>query len=74
MLTDGRIQKKMVQIESRDERLRYESIADVPMEMLKTKEHVHKPPRRNQGRWREAEVGTRWGGEWQYDAESYFKQ
>ncbi len=65
MLTELRTLKKLEKIERDYESLRFEKIADVPVEMCETTEHFRKEPgRQARLKWRHAPRGTRWGGDW----------
>jgi len=62
MLTDKKIPGKLEKIEQRYEQLRFEKIADVPVEMCETREHYRCEPRK--GKWRPVAPGTKWGDDW----------
>jgi len=65
MLTDRRIFGKVEQIEQRYAELRFEKVADVPVEMGETREHFRQVPGRGaKVKWRPARPGTEWGGSW----------
>ena len=65
MLTDKKIIGKLEQIENRYGALRFETIADVPVQMAETREHFRQEPSGQADvKWRSAPSGTQWGGPW----------
>ncbi len=65
MFTHPKILRKLERIEQRYTKLRYEHVADVPVEMWQTKEFLHAEPARRAGvKWTPAKPGTKWGGSW----------
>jgi len=65
MLTDRKVLGKLEKIEQLYEALRYEKVADVPVEMCETREHFRREPGPNEKlKWREAKPGTKWGDSW----------
>ncbi len=65
MLTDYRTIKKLATIEGYYDALRYETIADVPVEMGQTTEHFRGVPGPRSGvKWHPAKPGKRWGDSW----------
>jgi len=62
MLTDPRTLRKLERIERYYEALRFEKIADVPVEMCETLDHFRVEPGGDaKVRWRPVPVGARWG-------------
>ncbi len=62
MLTDAKILGKLDRIELRYQDLRYESVADVPVEMYETQERLRAAPRGSaKVAWLPAPAGTAWG-------------
>jgi len=64
MLTEKKIIGKLEQIERRYTDLRFEKIADVPVEYCETREHFRADPTGPRLKWRPAPAGTKWGGNW----------
>ena len=62
MLTDKRIFTKLPQILKRYERLRYETVSRMDVELFETRDYLTQEP---EGvAWTPAPVGTAWGAEW----------
>ena len=61
MATDERTIRKLDAIARRYDRLRFEKVRDVPMQIFETREHFRAEPRGV--RWRPAPPGTRWGND-----------
>lgn len=65
MLVDKKIIAKLESIENRYSKLRFETIAEVPMEFWCTLEHFTKEPTAADGAaWSPAPAGTKWGDNW----------
>lgn len=66
MLVDKKIIAKLESIENRYSKLRYEKVAEVPVQMWSTFEHFTKEPSvENGASWRAVKPGTKWGDNWQ---------
>lgn len=65
MLVDKRIRPKLEAALERYHTLVFEAVADVPMQMAETEEHLRSPmDAANKLQWREAVPGTTWGKPW----------
>ena len=65
MITDRRTLGKLAGLEEHYAPLRWEKVADVPIEMCETKEHFRAEPGAGEKlKWRLAKPGTKWGGSW----------
>ncbi len=65
MLTDERTIRKLAKIQCYYEAVRFETVADVSVEMCETREHFRtQPAPRAKVAWRPAKGGTKWGGDW----------
>jgi len=65
MLVDKRIKPKLEAALERYHTLVYEAVADVPMQMAETEEHLRSPMEAQQKlQWQEAEPGAKWGKAW----------
>ena len=62
MLTDKSIFAKLPLIQQRYEKLRYQAVADVSVELFETRDYLTQEP--DDVPWSPAPVGTAWGGEW----------
>lgn len=65
MLVDKRVKPKLEAALERYHTLVYEAVADVPMQMAETEEHLRSPQEAQEKlQWREAVPGTQWGRAW----------
>ena len=65
MLIDQNILPKLDAIEKRYIKLKFETVAEVPVKMCETLEHFRKEPDKNSKlKWKNAPRGTKWGGAW----------
>ncbi|MHB0997877.1 MAG: alpha-mannosidase [Armatimonadota bacterium] len=65
MITNRKILGKLEQIDQRYDALRFEKVANVPMQMCETLEHFRQAPLDDPNiKWESAEPGTKWGGNW----------
>ena len=65
MLTERKIPSKLEQIEQRYTALRFERLADIPMQMAETLEHFRQEPGPEANlAWQPAAPGLKWGDTW----------
>ncbi len=64
MLAHTRLLDKLLQVEERYRGLRYEMLADIPVDYMETRSHFREEPRGRGIKWKEARKGLKWGGEW----------
>ncbi len=65
MLTERKIPSKLEQIEQRYTALRFERLADIPMQMAETLEHFRQEPGPEANlAWQPAAPGLKWGDNW----------
>ncbi len=65
MITDQKLLDKIVAIENRYKKLKFETVAEVPVKMCETLEHFRKEPDKNSKlKWKPALRGMKWGGIW----------
>ena len=65
MITDKKLLKKLGAIEKRYFNLRFNTVAEVQMEMCETLKHFRKEPGKNPKlKWKAAPRGMKWGGAW----------
>jgi len=65
LLVDKRIRPKLEAALERYRTLTYEAVADVPVQMAETDEHLRSPMEARQKlQWKDAEPGTKWGKAW----------
>ena len=63
MITHKFIPEKVQKLCERYRKLRFEDVAEVPMEYWETKEHFRREPTARDGaKWRPAKKGARWAG------------
>ncbi len=62
MLTNAKILGKLEQLATNYRPLRFEKVADVPMELLETKQISQREPQETG--WQPVATGHRWGGSW----------
>jgi alpha-mannosidase len=63
MLIDAKTLRKLERIERQYLALRFEKVADVPLEVFETREHLRQVPATGDVTWRPAPPETRWGGD-----------
>ncbi len=61
MITDKRTLAKFGKLEEQYTALRFETISEVPVEMLETREHFRVEPSGSKLKWRSVKPGARWG-------------
>ncbi len=64
MLTDRRIKPKLNMALDRYRALVYEAVADVPVQIAETQDHLRNPSATDGLEWRDAAPGTVWGKPW----------
>lgn len=65
MLVDRRVRPKLEKALERYHTLVYEAVADVPMQMAETQEHLRSPRQAaDKLQWRDAEKDSKWGKPW----------